>query len=211
MKAKINIENVLKMFEKPSSSEAIKSALKEIIPKEKKEKRICIVLAFISAFLAIFIGCQENTVTIIREIVSDLNTIILTVFGVVFTGYTLFQALIDDKVLERMASMEKDDKTYLQISNDYFLNVMLLDIVAIAINIVALIILKILSDDFCLFRNNFYNESIATILILLYLIFQIRVLVEVKSFIFNIYQLFNIAAAERILNILDESKTDKTE
>lgn len=210
MKVKINIENVLKMFEKPSSSEAIKSAVKEIMPKEKKEKRMCIVLTLISACLSIFIGCQEDTITIIREIVSDLNAVILTVFGVVFTGYTLFQALIDDKVLERMAGMEKDDKTYLQISNDYFLNVMLLDIVAIAINIIVLIILKILPDDFCLFRTNFYNESLATILILFYLTFQIRVLVEIKSFIFNIYQLFNIAAAERILNILEEKETDKT-
>lgn len=202
--SKINIENILKLYEKPSSGDAIKEAFRDILPKKSEKKNIYIILLIFSIIVAGIISSRESTVTICIEVISDFNTVIVALFGIVFTGYSLFQALVDQDVLEKMVTKEMEEKTYLQISNDYFLNVMLINIVAIILNVCVLIFLKIIPNSFCLFTINIINELISFLLLSIYLIFQLRVLVEIKSFVFNMYQLFNISSGIKILKMLKE-------
>ena len=127
------------------------------------------------------------------DIVESLNAIILALFGIVFTGYALFQALIDNNMLERMLIV-KGEKTTVQISNEYFLNVMLLDIFCIILNTGLLLLLKV----FPIGLLNYGNLTVAIIstiaLFCLYFTIQILVIWEMKSFVFNIFQFFNCSS-----------------
>ena len=202
----MKIENIIKLFDTPSSDIAIKNAFLEIVPKNKREFMIDCIILLLSMFIAYIISIRTCTVSISKEIVGDLNAVVLAIFAIVFTGYTLFQALADESVLMRMTSCEKNEKTYLQISNDYFLNVMLLNIVAILCNVIALLFLKIIPKDFILFSVNNVNEIISCILLTAYLFYQLKVIIEIKSFIFNIYQFFNISAGSKIYNMIENGK-----
>lgn len=214
---KVDVDKLLKLFKNNSSRDAIKNALLDIMPKKNDKKLFQVIFLIMCIAISSMISFRDDTVTVLYGIVSDINAVVLTIFGIVFTGYTLFQALISNELLMRMIEETEEcsenekcnDKTKFQESNDYFMNVMMVDIIAIVSNIVLMIILKAIPEYYCLFNENLYNEILCIVLLFSYFAFQFRVLIEVKSFIFNIYQLFNIAACEKILKILKDEKHEK--
>ena len=130
---------------------------------------------------------------------------VVALFGIVFTGYALFQALIDKDMLKRMLKV-KEGKTNIQISNDYFLNVMILDIFCVILNIGLLLLLKVFPVELLNYVDAIFISVVAIVFFTFYFSIQALAIWEMKSFVFNIYQFFNINAGTKAVEILKENK-----
>lgn len=207
LKQKIRIDMVEKMFQHTSSDELEKNALMTLIPRRKKLRRYLaiMIICFLPAF---YISASKETVLVFFQIVEILNDVILAMFGIVFTGYALFQALIGKEMLVRMinstvGSGEKE-KSKLQESNELFAETMMLNLICVIGNVFLLILGKCIPADFCLFECMKLNNLCACIGLEIYFYVSGITLLEMKGFIYNIFQLFNFHAGTRVMEILDE-------
>ena len=207
MKQNIRIDMVERMFQHTSSNELVNDALKVLIPERKSIKKYFAVILSCS-ILAVYIAVSKDTVNIFFEIVQILNDIILALFGIVFTGYALFQALIGKEMLIRMINSTvgngDKEKSKLQESNELFAETMMLNLICVMVNVFLLIVGKCIPVNFCLFENIDINNLIAGIGIGIYLYVITITLLEMKGFIYNIFQLFNFHAGTRVMEILNE-------
>ena len=210
METPIDRDNVVKLFSKRSSMQVFLEALKEICPKKNKFKAH-IVVAFITLLPSLIIVFSLDTVSSFINAVETFNSIVLGLFGIVFMGYSFFQALISDELLTRLLTSNlntNDDKSKLQESNEYFTNVMMLHVISILINFFLIITIGSLESDFHLPMHHYINCSLALLGVWIYFIFSFLVVWEMKSFIFNSFQLFNAHAGARALNILKSNDQD---
>ena len=211
----IDLKKIEKLFSARSSQEVFKEAIFEILP-EKKRWRSFVSLGIVSIIPASIIGISEDTVDLFYKAISSLNTIVLALFGIVFTGYALFQALINHDLLKRLlitegksikakrnrTNQEEISKSKLQESNEYFVKVMILIVTAIVTNAVLLLLVGTLPKDFHLPLSNNINNTMAAILIWIYFFYLLLIIWEMKSFVFNMFQLFNAHAGSKAIELL---------
>jgi hypothetical protein len=208
MASKLNRDNIASnLFTKKSSKQILIQGLKEMVPTKGTYLESFIILVLVIAISSL-IGISNNTVILLKDVVEVLNNVTLAVFGIIFTGYAIFQALIDTDILKRLFTTDLKGKPFFSISNDYFIMLMIVNALAIFINMTLLIILKIIPEYWCAFDNHILNNAIAITLISFYLYFEFKNIWEIKSFVFNIYQMFNISAGEKIIKIIDEEKKE---
>ena len=204
---KINVDLLVKMLEPQSSARIMIESFENLKPTKKDVKKILLIclIAFIPAFL---IGYSEDTVTIFGDSVEKINDVLLAIFGIVFTGYVFFQALINDELLIRMLNdkVEKNgkEKSKLQETNEEFVYLMMLCVFFVLLNLFLLLCVGAIPKDFVCFDKRIYNNTLAIILLDLYFFFIFYIMWEVKSFIFNIFQLFKMHAGTRVIEILNE-------
>ena len=141
-----------------------------------------------------------------------MNDIALALFGIVFTGYALFQALIGKEMLVRMinstALIDKEQKSKLQESNELFAKTMMMQFLCIVVSVLLLLVLLSIPENYNLFEDIFLNEIIAWCGICVFFYISFVTLLEVKSFIFNIFELFNFHAATRVLELFKEDNQE---
>lgn len=207
MKQNIRIEMVERMLQHTSSNELMRDALKVLMPERKHIKKyFCVILG--CSIPAIYIAVSKDTVDVFFEIVQIINDIILSLFGIVFTGYALFQALIGKEMLIRMINNTvgegKEEKSKLQESNELFAETMMLNFLCVMFNVFLLIIGKCIPNNWGFFENILINNMIAGIGIWVYFYVVTITLLEMKGFIYNIFQLFNFHAGTRVMEILNE-------
>lgn len=212
MKAEIKIEVLLKLLKNQSSTRLIVNSLKIFKPTKRTLKRQ-LVLYIVAVFVSIFVGVSYDTKSIMVDTVQTILDIILALFGIIFTGYAFFQALINDELLIRlMKNTSKDgdgeEKSKLQETNEEFIHCMMLNILIILLSFLLKIVVNSIPDDFVIFDKLIYNNICATVLISIYIYIVISVVWEVKSFIFNLFQLFNAYAGTRVLEIYDKNNDD---
>lgn len=156
---------------------------------------------------AITIGFSLQTVEWFKDILSYIIEIDIALLGIVFTGYVFFQVLVNKELLKRLISEKHDDnESKLQESNEYFIGVMILYILFIFICIILKILFFKVDDSFLVFSNQCVNCIWATLLLFLFLYYAFALLWEIKSFIFNIFQIFNGYTATQILEYIKEDK-----
>ena len=80
----------------------------------------------------------------------------------------------------------------------------MLDIATVIVSLFLYIIVSGIPEKFMLLNNIVANNIIAIILIESYFIFVFTAIWEVKSFIFNIFQLFNMYSVSRIIELLKQ-------
>lgn len=165
-----------------------------------------IIFVVLELFVAAIVAQQVATISVMKEVVEVLISVTLALLAIVFTGYAFFQALLNDRLLIALISDDTNKKNKLVETNSYFVEVMMLQIFCLAINILVIIVMIISPTDWYLFSCNMINELIAGGLILLYLHLNVECIWEMKSFIFNTFQLFNLYAYSRISNIVNEEK-----
>lgn len=212
MKTEINLDIVMQLLKKKSSSELLRESL-QIFRFSKKTIKKQSIIMIISVIVALFVGTSIDTQSVMINTIQTIIDIILALFGIVFTGYAFFQALINNELLIRLISDTskdgKEEKSKLQETNETFIECMLLDIVAILLSLLLKIIIDSLPNDYLLFDVMVYNNVLATVLITMYFYFILSIMWEIKSFVFNLFQLFNAYAGTRILELLNS--TDKEE
>lgn len=165
-----------------------------------------VVFVVLELLVSIIVAQQVTTISIVKEIVEVLISVMLALLAIVFTGYAFFQALLNDRLLIALISDDTNKRNKLVETNSYFVEVMMLQIFCLAINILVIIMMIILPSDWSWLANNEVNELIAAGLLFLYLHLNVECIWEMKSFIFNTFQLFNLYAYSRISNIVNEEK-----
>lgn len=123
----INIENALQNAEalgKKSSSSSVflKSLTLLKFSKDNTIRKIIFIVAEGYATSAIL--RQHITIPISKEIAGMLISIIISLIAIVFTGYALFQALINDRLLITLLSVDSNKNANLAKTNEYFAEVM---------------------------------------------------------------------------------------
>lgn len=206
---KINIDLLQTMLKPKTSGNVMFDSFKELKPtKENIKKNIAFcVIAFVPSLL---IGCSENTVSIFKDSVGIINDMTIAIYGIVFTGYVFFQALINNELLVRMLNdkvrKNGEERSKLQETNEEFVHLMMLCVFSLVFNLFLILCIGAVSNDFTIFRIRIYNNVIAIILLELYFFFSFTIVWETKSFIFNIFQLFQMHAGTRILELINEDK-----
>lgn len=209
MNAKINIDIIAKLFSMQSSTKLIIKALEIFKPsKNNCKKQICLYM--ISLITSFFVGVSLDTISIMVDSTQTILDVMLALFGIVFTGYAFFQALINDELLVRLikdtVKDESDgkEKCKLQESNESFVQCMMLNILAVLISLLLKIIINSIPSDFLLSDYTWLNNMLSIVVISIYFYFIVTIIWEVKSFIFNIFQLFNAYSGTRVLNLFDD-------
>ena len=212
MKAEINIDAILRLLKPESSNQLIKRSLRVFKVSKKNRKKI-VCLYIVSVFVAVFVGFSEDTISIACDTTQTMIDIMLGIFGIVFTGYTFFQAVMNKQLLVRMLSNNSEDdedksKSKLQETNESFVEYMMLNLISIIVSLLLKIILSSIPAEFVVFSKMLTNNIIATLLISLYFYFILTIIWEVKSFIFNVFQVFNMHAGTRVLELFDDDKDE---
>ena len=93
------------------------------------------------------------------------------------------------------------DKGDLSETNRYFAEVMFFQIGCLIINICIMLFCIAFPEDWCLLYSDAANTILASVVILILLHINFEGIWEMKSFIFNMYQLFNLHALSRITKL----------
>lgn len=208
----INMDVVENMFASRSSNHILASAVKMCIPKNDSKWQ-CFISLLISIILSYLIATSNETVTIFHDGVFLINDVFLALFSIVFTGYAFFQALIGKEMLirlfqETVRNGEKDESKFQEI-NELFADVMMIILLCIFISIILILVLKCVPQDANILESQAYNELLAGIGISMYFYMVFMVLFEIKSFIFNVFELFNFHAGTKILEYMSENDSEQ--
>lgn len=200
-------ENVLKALLKNESSEKILlDSFRIFLPKRDniKEKSIIFGVCLIPSYL---MSHSDNIVTLFGDVCGIILNVFLSLFGIIFTGFVFFQALLNDRLLIMLittkAERKRKEKSKLEEINNNFVTLMMLYIIAIIISFLLTIVMPCIPTDFILVPNIKICNLFAWILILVFYGFTGELIWRVLSFIRNIYILFNAYAVSRITDLIE--------
>ena len=202
------LEAIEEMMKNRKSEEFLKTSFS--IFKINKQNIISrIVIIMIGVFLAYIISCSE-TVIIMRDVLNLVLDTTLAVFGVVFTGYAFFQALLSGKLisvlLEDIVESTRIKSNTLHKMNCDFVQMMMQLLLSIFITLIVKVVLHCMPVDFCFFDEMWINELSAGVLIGIYLYHLMVILWRMISFIFNFYQLLNSYAITEYICYIKENE-----
>ena len=201
------VENILNS----SSSERI---LIKTLSVYKIRKTNCVengLILVLCTIIALILGINPNIIVLVENSISIFLNVSLTLFGIIFTGYAIFQALLSNKLTlslfeDTSTSRDNMTKSKLQETNENFVCLMMLFIFGIILNIILNIIIPVIPSNFCLFNNMTVNCVIAIILIDIFLYIMGVMIWRMVSFIGNIFHLFNAYAVSKLIEALNEEK-----
>lgn len=147
-------------------------------------------------------------IKILYKLLGDINIIIIPIFAVIITGYAIFQALINGSaVITLLTVKHKNKESKFEIYNLYFFGLACCYLILIIINFILQFIFKNINPNWSLsFLSSSENELIAAILISFYLVVVLYFLIEIKSFIYNLFQVFITSASETSIEHLKKQK-----
>lgn len=196
------VDNACTLTKTLSSTKVFVNSLKILRFNSKNIFRKIIFLIFELVF-SIIIICQSNTILLVKDIYGLLITILIAFIAIVFTGYAFFQALLNDKLLVTLLSVDENEGNLCE-TNEYFAEVMIFQMVCTLLDIGVVIFAMIIPTDWILLSNKILNEIISGTLIVISLYCNFESIWEMKSFIFNVFQLFNLHACARMVDIKEK-------
>lgn len=218
----MNKENAIDQLEKlnsiKSSSMLMKKSLLDLLPTEGKDKKkqwLKFFLLTIFSIVVVFnISNSKDKVSVIKSIVSIINDIDLVLLGIVFTGFSLFQAIVNKSVLKTLLNFDSSSKkgsnskdSFVQLNQSYYF-LMSNYVVNIFINVPLLLLLNSIPKiDMKLFF--FHCECFVKILLFCYLLLSSLVIYELKYFLFNLFSVFTLKTTMEIYEIFESEKNNQ--
>lgn len=205
------IEAVEQMLKAKKSEDLLKQSFGIFFKFDRGNIISRIIIILISICFSVRISTIE-TVIVMRDISSVMIDVAIAVFGIIFTGYTLFQAVLNKElILIFMQDIKKDakkkeSKSTLHITNWNFVQLMFQFAIMIFINLLLKISLTIIPDDFRVFSLEILNVMLAGILLFAYFYQAMVILWRLISFLYNIYQLFNTYAVSEYLSSISNNE-----
>lgn len=195
------IKNMVEIAESGSLKGLLVATLSEIRLSKKSflQYFVSIVVSMMFSFCIIY---SENIIDVMSFAVGILNDTVIAFIAIIFTTYSVFQALLTDSVV---LALLKNKGNLLNISNKSFLHLILLYVFDIGINIILLILLKVMPEGFCLFSSLTLCNLVAFFLCFIYFMYNSLIIYEIKNFAVNLYRMFavyNYYRSEEILKKL---------
>jgi len=192
-------KNVEELLEKEPSSELVKASIKEL-RFQKTSKWQYLFSAILSVIFGLIIGISQDTVTVMENVVGIFNNIDIAFIAMIIGAYSIFQALLSDNFL---IALVRTENNLLKISNKSFFNLIVLYLAGIVVNIMLMIFFSLIDNQWILFKYCLgLNNGLAAILCILYLFYNILLILEIKNFGLNLYRMFNASNSQRIIDIL---------
>lgn len=165
----------------------------------KKRSFILMVLFLILFTLYILVFVKHgNPILNSIKVVEMVNNISIPIIAVAVTGYSIFQALVNGNTLITLLTVNDKEYSKFKKYNNFFLGFSILFLVIIIANFLINIALVNLSPNWSLpLFTAPINNVLYSLTISLYITFILNALIEVKSFIFNLYSIFIINAASK--------------
>jgi len=147
------------------------------------------------------IDISQNQIYRMNDLLGNIN---LAMFGVIITGYAIFQAFLSRTLSVRLLLKRSKKYSLFEEYNMNFFNTSLLFLLLI-FAFILISIMENFSINFSLFNMSIVTKEIVKkVILFIYIFIEFIAILETKSIIFNIYQAFNVNA----LNILSEHKKD---
>lgn len=205
----INIELLLKNAEKlKTKTSSIKILIESfsILKFNKKNWIRKVVFILVEIVIAYFIVLQPTTILLMQEIIKEILAVVIALLAIVFTGYALFQALINNTMLIAMLSVEDENEANLYMTNKYFANVMTFELFCALTNLIVFIALIIIAEAHWMINIKVFKEIFSIIVISSILWINFEGIWEIKSFVYNVFQLFNLHAYSRLVEMIKQEK-----
>lgn len=205
------LENILK--NESSEKKLLRSFCVFLPTKDNiKEKIIIFVLCLIPSYL---VSHSYGVVTLFKDICNVMLDVFIALFGIIFTGFVFFQALLNDDLLIMLIIIKTKkkgtEKSKLEEVNTNFVFLMMLYVIAIIVSLFLTIIMPCIPNDFMLFSSMKLSSLFAWLLIQMFCIFSAELIWRILSFIHNIYQLFNEYAVSRIMKLVEIEEDNSEE
>lgn len=203
-------ESLISILDEDSFNKVLKNSIKQGNP-SKLNLIITLLIVLISVPIIITIGYSENTISRFYSLISEYQDLAISMFGIVFTGYALFQAFTTGDMVERLLTNSGKHKNIFQEFNLYFFKTSISYLIIIVVNFILLIILENIPQNFHITSfKNATNNMLATLLILIYFTLNIYILLEIRCLIYNIYQSFNIKALDEGMKVINSNNSNKS-
>lgn len=182
------------------------------IYKIKKDNIISKVVIIAVSFLGTLVILGPDIVSTMEIVSGAILDCLLAMFGIVFTGYALLQAMINEKLLKYLMEdiIEYDGCTKNKFSqiNENFLFLMLQFVMMIFITLITRISLGLIPKDFCLFKEMWKNNLLAGIMMFTYFFHIMSVLHRMVSFLVNIFKIFSLSALATYNQMINNKMDD---
>lgn len=200
-----NYKRVVLEFGKiPRSRELIIRSFKEIIPNKQNWVGPMISLVF-AAYLSFEFGFSDNTITSLDDVVNDLLNVQLALLGCIFTVYSIILAFLSKSYMQLLAKyQDSESNSMLMKELSYYESILFLYFINIAIT--GIIVLFNPTFPERITDNIFFDNMLATALLLLYFWFSFRLFYEIKSVIYNTIALFRTSVANSFIDYCRENE-----
>lgn len=195
-------EDTLKGFMKNiSSDQLLKRSLKIMKPVKQEKIKYTVAIIFSVAVVAVF-SFLPNTMLYFKQTVDVFLTVFLALFGAVLTGYTMFQALLGEKKLILLSSVNDEGWieeggshiSTLQKLHEAFADDIMLIFAAMAVNLALKILGFAFPDDWNISDNILLCNWLSSLLISCCMYLNTIAVLEVMSLIGNIANAFRLSS-----------------
>jgi hypothetical protein len=172
------------------------------------DKVFTMLIILIALLISIFVGFSNNTISIFISILELLVSILLGIFGIIFTAYSILLAFLNENYIKKLSQIKQDNDnvSYLKKSTTYYESVLFLYFTGMFISIIVLILVKVMDVNFTLTENLLFNNLLASILLFIYMFYTLRIIYELKSTIYNTITLFRVSISYKLIDFAKEEK-----
>jgi len=211
-----NLEDKIKRLQDNSSSN--KMLINAILSAFKKENiKLFIIIFCICLIPSYYISFSSKTLDIFSNLIDMFLNLILAVFGTVLTAFALLQAFVTKNIIKliydsnHLPEEGKKNKMLFEIqeTNLNFVYVLMLNLICIIIIVFIYFFIEIIPQNFLLFNNLMFSNTICFVLSTFFITFIIFSVVSIKSIIRDLYGYINLEILSTILEIEDDSLTEK--
>lgn len=204
------------MIEKDVLADNLKDLLKEKnfkdilieglkLLKPSKDRIIFIVIVLLLMCMPVFnIINSGNVINKVQWIMDKSNDLIKDLFGIIFTGYALFQALIGVNALKQMLINKIGKHSSFKAYNLYFFILSITYLLIIIFNYILSILLNSGICNYISIFNIAVKKSLEFLFVIIYIGINIFAVCEIKSFLVNMYYCFNMSVFSEGIEIIKE-------
>ncbi|MBX9972535.1 hypothetical protein [Cytobacillus firmus] len=201
------IQNLEAIWKDDTSAKLFANSISSIHPSGKRLLFLLILLGVTFLSYDKFFNKNIHAIESTLLITNSINAVLVPIFAVLITGYAIFQALANGRTLVALIKASDKEKSKFQRYNYFFFSITTLFLFIIVLNFILSVFLNNVPNTWHLpYFTIENNNRIFSFLISVYLTFVINALIEVKSFIYNLYQVFSAHATASAIDYLDKEK-----
>lgn len=162
-----------------------------------------VVSFIIGSIVAYMVAFNYGTVQVMTEVSGLLFNTSIVIIGVILAAYSIFQTLMQKELILTLIQSENN---LLEISNKSFLNLIILHVMNAVTSLTLKIILSAIGKEFLVFDKMIINNILSAILILVYMFFNLLLLLELIVFATNLYRMFCVYNSINALSIIQNDE-----
>lgn len=202
-----NINDYLKVHKSSYKSMYLSLALLSL----KKRGWIDWLFSLMIALVMMLLGVRFDYVSL-EPVIDKILSIEISIFGIIFTIYSIILTFFSDELTKVLIRIEKQDKSpMLKEYTGYYGKLLFLIFFSIWVTILVYFFeignLTALVDTLCINNKDFILyilNNIKQIILVLYITFSIRIIIEMRCAIYNTICLFQLSMAVRLAALRDE-------